>query len=79
MKISARLVVILLVLVASGTWILAQSVQPKPVFPTVISGNDIGFRMEGQKGSRPTGRLVVRIGGQWVEPEFAMGVKFITE
>jgi hypothetical protein len=77
MRLSARLVVLLLALVASGTWVLAQSVQPKPVFPTVISGDDIGFRMESRTGSRPTGRLVVRINGQWVEAEFAAGVKFI--
>ena len=79
MRPSARLVVFLLAIVASGTWVLAQAVQPKPVFPTVISGDDIGFRMESQKGSRPTGRLVVRINGQWVEAEFAAGVKFITK
>ena len=79
MKISARLVVLLLVLVGSGTWALAQAVQPKPAFPRVLSGDDIGFRLEGHKGSRPIGRLVVRMGGQWVEPEFATGVKFITE
>jgi hypothetical protein len=79
MRVSVRVVAFLLVLVASGTWVLAQSVQPKPVFPTVISGDDIGFRMEGQNGSRPTGRLVVRINGQWVEPEFATGLKFITK
>jgi hypothetical protein len=79
MRFSARVVTLLLVLVASGTWVLAQAVQPKPVVPNVISGNDIGFRMEGQKGARPIGRLVVRINGQWVEAEFASGVKLITK
>lgn len=79
MRFSARVVALLLVLVASGTWALAQAVQPKSVFPNVISGNDIGFRVEGHKGSTPVGRLVVRINGQWVEPEFATGVKFITK
>ena len=79
MRLSVRVVALLLVLVASGTWVLAQSVQPKPVFPTVISGDDIGFRMEGRKGSTPTGKLVVRINGQWVEPEFSAGLKLITK
>jgi hypothetical protein len=79
MRLNPRLVVLLLAIVASGTWVLAQSVQPRPVFPTVISGDDIGFRVESHSGSRPAGRLVVRINGQWVEAEFAAGVKFITK
>jgi hypothetical protein len=33
----------------------------------VLSGSDVGFRIEGQRGQTPVGKLVVRIDGQWVE------------
>jgi hypothetical protein len=47
-----------------------------PVTPTVISGNDIGFRIEGLRGSTtPVGKLVIRINGQWVEPELSESVQ----
>jgi hypothetical protein len=35
----------------------------------VLSGNDIGFRVEGRKGSVVVGRFVVRIDGKWVDAE----------
>jgi len=41
----------------------------------VISGGDLGFRVEGQaRDGTPTGKLVVRINGQWVEAGFAVGI-----
>ena len=36
--------------------------------PTIISGADLGFRVEGHSGRVPVGRLVIRIDGRWVEP-----------
>jgi len=36
--------------------------------PTIISGADLGFRVEGHTGGVPVGRLVVRVNGRWVEP-----------
>jgi hypothetical protein len=35
--------------------------------PTVVSGNDVGFRVEWMNGRVPTGKLVIRLNGQWVE------------
>ncbi len=35
--------------------------------PAVISGADLGFRVEGMQRGFPVGKLVVRIDGQWVE------------
>jgi hypothetical protein len=35
--------------------------------PVVLSGNDIGFRWDSRDARRPTGQLVVRINGTWVE------------
>jgi hypothetical protein len=38
----------------------------------VISGQDIGFRLEGWNGNARTGTWVVRINGQWVEAQSAI-------
>jgi len=45
-------------LLAGGTWAYGQSWGTQPVPPTVISGNDIGFRIEGVRGDTPVGTLV---------------------
>jgi hypothetical protein len=34
---------------------------------TIVSGSDIGFRIERTQGGVPMGTLVVRIDGRWVE------------
>jgi hypothetical protein len=67
-------VIALLGLVALGSWISAQAVQRRAEAPVVLSGSDIGFRVESRRGSTPIGRLVVRVDGQWVEAQFAGGV-----
>ena len=47
--------------------------QSRPVTPDekrlVISGNDIGFRVDRYEGRRPVGVIVVRVDGQWIEPK----------
>jgi hypothetical protein len=74
----------LIVAFSAGYWIHAQvPVQPFPQpgprgqtpGPTVIAGDDIGFRVERQNGGIPVGRLVVRVDGVWIQPEFAMDVQ----
>ena len=45
---------------------------------TVISGSDLGFRVERQRGNRVTGTLVVRINGEWLVAEPVEGVKALT-
>ena len=68
-------------LLAAGLWVHAQAPVPPPAqaqAPTVISGSDLGFRVDGRKGNTPLGTLVVRINGQWVEAEFGAGVKRLT-
>ena len=48
---------------------LAQRVEaPAQSEPEIISGDEIGFRVEGREGNRPVGTLVVRVNGRWVEP-----------
>ncbi|MCC7126818.1 MAG: hypothetical protein IT178_18355 [Acidobacteria bacterium] len=43
--------------------------QPNPVAPQVLSGPDVGFRIEGvdPRTGNPTGIWVVRVNGEWVE------------
>ena len=44
----------------------------------VISGSDLGFRIDSRKGNTPVGRLVIRINGQWVEVEESVRLKRLT-
>ena len=90
MRHSLRLVVITLILAAAfaaGRWTHAQvpvqpqnPAQPRGQAPVIITGPDLGFRLDGPVSSdgRPAGRLVVRIDGRWVEPEWTMGVRRLT-
>lgn len=43
--------------------------RPEPLLqlPTVISGSDVGFRVEQTRDGIQIGRVVVRIGGTWVD------------
>jgi hypothetical protein len=68
-------------IVATGAWATAQAPSPSspPVqLPTIISGNDVGFRVESLRGNTPVGTLVIRINGQWVDAEFGVGLKRLT-
>ena len=66
---------------AAGSWSRAQqplSRFPQTVAPKVYSGGDIGFRVEARNGGVPSGRLVIRVDGEWVEADFAVGIKKLT-
>ena len=65
------IVVVVLALVATR-WAYAQVVGVNPVTPTVLTGGDFGFRVEGDRGGTPVGELVVKVNGQWVPAEFSM-------
>jgi hypothetical protein len=70
-------------MLAAGIFGAAQVPVPQPAprlpgigeQPTVLSGPDLGFRVEGHKGRTPVGRFVVRVDGQWVEIEEAAGIR----
>jgi hypothetical protein len=73
MSFRARIVLVaiwLASLAAVGLW--AQT--PPRSQQMVISGSDLGFRVDRQQGNAPVGRLVVRVNGQWVEAQFAAGL-----
>lgn len=55
----------------AAAWAGAQVVAVNPVTPTVMTGGDVGFRVEGLRGSTPVGTLVVKVNGQWVAAEIA--------
>jgi hypothetical protein len=44
----------------------------------ILSGADIGFRLEGWDRNTPTGTLVIRLNGRWVEPTTVKKVMPIT-
>ena len=77
MSIRARFVVAVLwaaSLVGVATLVHAQAPRMTPLSaPVILSGSDVGFRIEGQVGNRPAGVLVIRVAGEWVVPTAAEG------
>jgi hypothetical protein len=78
-------------LVATGLWVHAQSnprivppLRPSPPssdtqIPTIISGNDIGFRVDSwSKDGTPIGRIVVHQEGKWLEVTLSGRVRPLT-
>jgi hypothetical protein len=73
MAISTRVIVAVLWIVSLlgvGAITHAQS-QAKELRrlpePRIMTGGDVGFRVEGMYGEMPTGTIVIRVYGQWVE------------
>jgi hypothetical protein len=56
----------------------AQTPAQRGTSPTIISGGDLGFRVEGRRGDHVTGTFVVRINGEWVGAEPAAGAKALS-
>jgi hypothetical protein len=61
-------------LIAAGAIVAsAQAQRGRPGFnlltetPVVVSGGDIGFRVERTQDGIPIGRVVIRIDGRWVD------------
>jgi hypothetical protein len=72
MKLSAKRVLLAatcFAMIGVGAVGVAQ-VIPQPVTPTVLSGPDVGFRVEGMRGDTPVGTLVVKVNGRWVAVDF---------
>ena len=71
-------------LIIVGAFAHAQTPAQRGVTPApmIISGNDLGFRVERQRANRVTdhvtGTLVVRINGEWIVAEPAEGVKALS-
>ena len=56
----------------------AQAPAQRGTNPTIISGGDLGFRVEGRRGDHVTGTFVVKINGEWVVAEPAPGAKALS-
>jgi hypothetical protein len=63
----------------AGAWASAQLRSVVPVPPTVLSGGNIGFRVEGYSGDIAVGKLVVQVNGKWLETEFSGGVRRLSQ
>jgi hypothetical protein len=61
-------------LVAAGVFASAQS---QTGTPTVLAGDEVGFRIERWQGKTPVGTLVVKINGEWVDVQFATKAHFL--
>ena len=66
---------LIVVAVAASTLAWAQTTGEG----RVISGNDLGFRVDTVRGGVPTGRLVVRINGRWVEAKESVGAAKLSQ
>ena len=63
-----------------GAWPQGQVPIPTPnSTPTIISGPDIGFQVEATSGGVPSGRLVVKVNGKWVEPKYSTSLRLLKE
>jgi len=52
-----------------------QTPAQRGTTPTLISGGELGFSVERQRGDRVVGTFVVRINGSWWDVEPTAGVK----
>jgi len=69
---SSRLFVLLGVVAlvaASSAWVAGQAVATQRVPPVMVSGENVGFLIEGNRGGTPIGRLMIRQDGKWVHAE----------
>jgi hypothetical protein len=74
----AVIVVAVVVLTGGAFWARAQVQPPTVPAPTIVSGADIGFRVDRWEGDTPIGRWVIRKDGKWVEPRTTMGTRRLT-
>ena len=58
-----------------GVATVAAQIAAQPVAPKVLSGSDVGFRVESidHKAGAVVGRLVVNVNGKWVEAQLGGG------
>lgn len=61
---------------AAAQRVLVPGVGATPQEPEVLSGSDLGFRVERvERDGARVGTLVVRVDGNWVEARFGMTVR----
>jgi sensor domain CHASE-containing protein len=55
-------------LVAVAATARDQTIEVIPGKSRILSGGEIGFRLDGMQGNVPAGTLVILWNGRWVEP-----------
>ena len=66
---------LVMVAAVASTFALAQA-QPNDA--RILSGDDIGFRVEGMDGSgNPTGTLMIQLNGEWVQVASEPGLRLL--
>ena len=66
---------LVVVAVLTSAFTLAQAQQDGA---PVVSGDDLGFRVDGRdRSGKPTGTLVIRVDDEWVEASFSMSSRLI--
>jgi hypothetical protein len=58
---------------------LAPAPRTPAPSPAVLSGNDIGFRVDQWQGNQPLGTLVIKVNGEWVPVKESMGLHRLTQ
>lgn len=61
--------VVAILVFAAAQWVSAQFVAVRPVPPSVVFGEDVGFRIDGDRAGTPVGTIVVKQDGTWVAAE----------
>ena len=57
-------------LLGAGAWAGAQFPRWRPVpEPVVLSGSDLGFRVQGMYGEVPMGEIGIRVTGAWIDAQ----------
>jgi hypothetical protein len=69
--------VVSVIIVAAAASMLTSAQTPGD--KKVASGNDLGFRIDSERGGVPTGRFVVRVNGNWVELKEAVSASRVTQ
>jgi hypothetical protein len=60
------LLMFVVALVAGAVWGRAQASPPSD-HGNVVSGGNVGFRINGYKDGKPFGQLVIRQNGEWID------------
>jgi hypothetical protein len=68
--------VVLLIVVAAASLLVAQTNNADK---RIVSGPDLGFRVDGERNGVPTGHFVIRVNGSWVEVKESVGVSRVTQ
>jgi len=76
LKLALAWVVSLIVVAATASMLTSAQT---PADKRVISGTDLGFRIDSERGGIPTGRFVIRQNGTWIELKESVGAARLTQ